>query len=151
MAAVAAAGLALFVLDISLVSVWDGSFPLEVLLSGPSDQKVVEVAVEPLSRLEYADFLRIDPTRLGLQPKTIPWTEGQAFEVRVPCSGRSSSFGRELSYFQFKLLVVRITYQDGVVDFFPVEIPDGRLSRQVSVSIRRRQLSPKLLQNETSR
>ena len=47
----------------------------------------------------------------------------------------TSSFGRELSYTQFKLLVLRISFIDGEVELIPVEIPDGRKAREIRVTI----------------
>ena len=70
-----------------------------------------------------------------LNLKRVAWSEGQPFTVQVPCGCRTTSSGRELSYTQFRLLVLRIAYLDGAVEFIPVEIPDGRVSRQVSVSL----------------
>jgi hypothetical protein len=76
---------------------------------------------------------------LDLRPDGVAWAEGRPFTVWVPCGGLTPVFGSELSYSQFRLLVLRITYQDGTAEFVAVEIPDGRVSRRVSVSIPRRQ------------
>src|SRR5688572_19954844 len=107
---VAVAASVLFLVDNVQVAVWDGHFPLRVDLRGTQDRKIIEVAAEPLARTEYADYVRTAPSKLDLHPERVDWIEGQAFTVRVPCSGRTSTFGRELSYTQFKLLVLRISY-----------------------------------------
>jgi hypothetical protein len=121
-------------LDNIQIAVWDGHFPLEVSISCADDREIVEVAAEVLPLWEYAGDLRIDPRRLELNPDRVAWTEGHPFTVQVPCSGRSSAYGRELQYSQYQLLVLQITFADGTVEFIPVKIPDGRVRRQISVS-----------------
>lgn len=132
---VAVAAVILLIIDNGSVAVWDGHFPLQVHLRGTHGREIIEVAAEPLTRLEYADYVRNAPSKLDLRPERVEWVEGQPFTVRVPCSGRTSSFGRELSYTQFKLLVLRISFMDGEVALIPVEIPDGRKAREVRVTV----------------
>jgi hypothetical protein len=132
---VAFAAVLLFVVDNVQVEVWNGHFPLQVNLGGTQDRKIVEVAAETLSRIEYADYVRTAPSKLDLHPERVNWVDGQPFTVRVPCSGRTSTFGREYGYTQFKLLVLQISFIDGEVAFIPVEIPDGRKVRNVTVNI----------------
>jgi hypothetical protein len=135
---VAIAAAVLFVVDNSQFAIWDGSFPLQVHLRGAEGRKIVEVAAETLARAEYADYVRTSPQRLELRPERVDWVEGKPFTVRVPCSGRTSTFGRELRYTQFWLLVLRITFADGEVELIPVEIPDGRKDREITVNVAER-------------
>ncbi|HJQ80591.1 MAG TPA: hypothetical protein VJ828_11575 [Lacipirellulaceae bacterium] len=131
----AVAATALFVVDNGSVAVWDGHFPLQVYLRGTQDRRIIEVAAELLPQMEYADYVRNASSQLDLHPERVNWVVGQSFTVRVPCSGRTSTFGRELSYTQFKLLVVQISFMDGQAELIPVEIPDGRKDRDVIVIV----------------
>ena len=132
---VAVAAVILFFVDNSSVVIWDGRFPLEVNLLGTQNREITEVAFDLLFSVKFADYVRTATNNLALNLETIDWVEGQPFTVQVPCSGRTSSFGRELRYSQFQLLVLRISYTGGAVEFIPVEIPDGRTSRKVNVEI----------------
>jgi hypothetical protein len=141
-------GLVLLLADNLVVAVWDGRFPMQVNLLGTKDRGIVEVACDTLDDQNYAGYVRTAPERLDLDMKVVDWIEGEPFSVHVRTSGRTSGlFGRESSYFQHQLLVVGIMYKDGGVQFIPVEIPDGRVSRQVSVSIPER--SPCEMERET--
>jgi hypothetical protein len=116
---------------------WDGHFPLTVNFLGTKNQHIIDIAAQPLSHKEYAVYVKTVPGKLAreLDLKHMDWIEGQPFNVQVPCSGRRSEFGRELTYSQFQLLVLRIGYQDGKVEFIPIEIPDGRVNRKLTVTI----------------
>jgi hypothetical protein len=138
-AALAVIALVLFALSNVHVIVWDGSFPLQVTLVGPPDPTIVGVADEVLICKTYAADLKIDPRRLHLHPDHVDWIEGQPFTVRVPCSGRQSQPGVETSYLQFQLLVLRLEYKDGDIEYISAEIPDGRKSHEVTLSVTKQQ------------
>jgi hypothetical protein len=79
--------------------------------------------------------LHIDPRRLELDLEKVSCLEGQPFTVRVPCSGHTSALGREMKYWQFQLLVLHIEFADGKSTYVTVDIPDGRVAREVAVSM----------------
>jgi len=125
---------ALWVVDNGQVAFCDGRFPLQVDLRENKQLGITEVAYQVLSRTDYAEYVRTAPSKLELNPEHVDWIAGQPFSVQVPCSVRVSTSGRVLSYSQHRLLVLRITYQNGSVELIPVEIPDGRANRHISVT-----------------
>jgi hypothetical protein len=76
-----------------------------------------------------------------LRPETRLWSavadpfEGQPLTVNVPVSGRESPWGRQLRRVQFQYLVVIGQWKDGRRMGKLVDIPDGRASREISVSL----------------
>jgi hypothetical protein len=134
--AVVAVGLSLFLWsDSGAVGVWDGGFPLQATLEDRSGRSIAAVAVEPIGHLADAEQFLDDPRSPEWHLEDVHWVAGQAFTVRVKCSGRTSMFGRELAYHQFEALLIRIEYADGASRWLYVKIPDGRLQRRVSVLI----------------
>jgi hypothetical protein len=114
---------------------WVGAFPLRVQLNRKGPRLISRISAQALMASEWAEELRIDPRRLELDLKPVPWVEGQPFTVQVPSSGRMSGFGRDLSYFNFQLLVLRIEYADGTSEYVTADIPDGRVKREVFVVV----------------
>jgi hypothetical protein len=118
------------------VTVWDGSFDLTVRVSstaGPLDA----VSCQACGRREDADYV----LEHLLPPETRRWSavadpfDGQPLTVVVPVSGRDSPSGRELRRSQFRYLVVIGQWQDGRRMGKLVEIPDGRVFREIDVSL----------------
>ena len=77
-----------------------------------------------------------------MPPHETPWRSvtadpfaGQPLTVKVPVSGRTSMSGRTLRRYQFQYLVVFAVLPDGRRVRKLVEIPDGRVSREVAVSL----------------
>jgi hypothetical protein len=103
--------------------------------AGSVGKQIVSVAAQAVRGTEEADYYLAHDQSLELQLDDVHWVAGQAFTVRVLCSGRESMSGRELSYTQFKVLLVRVKYADGANQLCSVEIPDGRSRRRVSVVI----------------
>ena len=126
----------IWLVDNSQVAICDGRFPLQVDLLEDPKRPIDEIAYDVLGRTDYAKYLKESPNRLEpeLNPTHVDWVAGQPFTVQVPCSSRISSFGRELSYSQFKLLVLRITHKDHSTDWIPVAIPELRTNRQIEIS-----------------
>jgi hypothetical protein len=119
------------------VAVWDGGFDLAVNVSSTAGT-LAAVRCEACSRREEAEFALEHP----LSPESHSWWsavsdpfDGKTIMVRVPLSGKDSPCGRELSRFQFRYLAVMGQLQNGRHFGKLVEIPDSRVSREVSVSL----------------
>jgi len=128
---------AVIVFSLIRVTIWDGRFSLQVNLASLQNRRIVRVSADPRWRREWNHYLRTEsatPIDLDQDLKSVAWTEGQPFTVEVPCSGRDSAFGCNLSYGQSHYLLLRVEYEDGTCEYLGVEIPDGRLQRRVSVS-----------------
>jgi hypothetical protein len=89
-----------------------------------SDREEAEYTLEYLIPLETRHWSAVaDPF------------DGQPLMVPVPVSGRTSPFGRKVHRFQFRHLVVIGQLKDGRRMGKRVEIPDCRVSREVTVSL----------------
>jgi hypothetical protein len=128
-------GVALWAYSSATHIVWDGGFDLSVHVSsnpGPP----LSVTCQPFGRLEYAEYML-----KHLSPETRLWSVsadpfvGEPLIVHVPVSGRDSMSGRQLSRSQFEYLVVVAVLPDGRRVGKLVDIPDGRVSREVSVTL----------------
>lgn len=118
-----------------VVAVWDGGFPLQVTLDDRSDRTIVAVAARPVGHVEEAEELLDHPRSADQELEDVHWVAGKAFTIWVPCSGRTSMFGRELSYYHFPALMVRVEYADGTDRLLWAQIPDGRVQRSVTVAV----------------
>ncbi len=117
------------------VAVWDGSFDLLVTVENRSWHTIIAAAAQPLGRTEVAELVVAHDGDPDLLLEDVHWVAGQPFTVRIPCSGRRSMTGRELSYYQFQALLVRVEFADGAKRLLSVKIPDGRVSRSASILI----------------
>lgn len=117
------------------MAIADGHYDLEISLAPPKDREIVRVSAEVLSRVENVESLRVHPEEFALFGKDVGWVEGQPFLVEVWCSRRSTGIGRELSYAQQSVLLLRVEFQRGAPEYIVVQIPDGRVKRTVSVSV----------------
>jgi hypothetical protein len=116
------------------VKISDGGFYLTVNVSSSAG---------PLHSVSCQAFAQREETKHDLDylcpPGTPLWSAvadpfvGEPLKVLVPVSGRESPCGRELRRFQFRYLVVIGKFQDGQRAGKLVEVPDGRVSREVSV------------------
>src|SRR5262249_36908677 len=131
LAAVLAAGLLAY--DLVVGAFCDGKFPLEVKLVSKTGREIVGVSAQALMQREWGEELRSDPQGFELDLQPVKWVEGRPFTVRVPFSSTRSGFGRELSYGQFELLVLRVEYADGTIAIVTARIPDGHSQRELSV------------------
>lgn len=84
---------------------------------------VAEIVAQQLQPSDPAYFATADPFA------------GEPLTVRVPCSGRESMSGRELRRMQFGYLAVIGELPDGRKVGSVVEIPDGRVSQEVNVTL----------------
>jgi hypothetical protein len=96
---------------------------------------IVAVAVEPVGHVGDAEHFLAHPRSPEPHLEDVHWIAGRPFTVWVRCIGRTSMSGRELSYSQYKALLVRVDYADGSNRLLWVAIPDGRRGRRVSVLI----------------
>ncbi|MHC5538566.1 hypothetical protein ACYOEI_10095 [Singulisphaera rosea] len=135
MVGVAIVAVGLFAVDSSQVSHWIGFFPLDVSLTSPDGRRIVAVEYAFAGRWKDAKSLKGDPKALDLNFLDVAWVEGAPFQLSVQKTGQSTLLGRETSYYQPRFLVLRVTYQDGSSELFPVRIPDSRVGRKVTVTI----------------
>ncbi|MBX7102568.1 MAG: hypothetical protein K1X57_00700 [Gemmataceae bacterium] len=119
-----------------LVIIWDGGFDLTVRIECPEGRPLA-VTCEAFGRREYAE----EAVAHLLPPESRSWStvvdpfDGQPITVQVAVSGRDSPFGRELRRSQFPFLAVIAVLPDGRRVGKVVDIPDGRVSREVSVAL----------------
>jgi hypothetical protein len=115
--------------------IWDGGFHLTVHVESEAGQPL-SVSCETFGRREHAE----EALAVLLPPETRMWStvadpfDGQPLTVLVPVSGRESPLGRELRRSQFRYLVVIAVLPDGRRVGKLVDIPDSRVSQEVSVS-----------------
>lgn len=127
------AGVLLWVYTSMQYTIWDGGFELTIHVSSdPGPPRSVSCqAFGSRQDAEYVLTRLIHPERL--------WSivadpfNGEALILNVPLSGHDSMSGRELVRFQFRYLVVIAVLPDGRRVGKLVEIPDCRVSREVSV------------------
>jgi hypothetical protein len=119
-------------IEFTAMTIWDGSFDLTVKVTS-SDGPIEAVWCQAENR-ESAEFalkdLKLEPSRWSAAADPF---RGQPLTVPVPISGRDSPLGRELGRTQFRDLVVIAQVRDGRRLGKLVEIPDCRVSREVSV------------------
>ena len=128
------AGALLWVFTSATYIIWDGGFDLAVRVSchpGPPRS----VSCEACARRQDAEQVleHLQPPEAGSRSATANPFVGEPLIIKVPVSGRDAMSGRQLSRFQFGWLVVIAVLPDGRRVGKLVEIPDGRVSREVSV------------------
>ena len=119
------------------VTIWDGGFNLTVHVTSPAGP-LHSVSCQAFGRREQTEEVLeylLPPESLGYSAVADPFV-GEPLKVYVPVSGRDSPSGRTLRRTQFRYLVVIGQWQDGRRAGKLVEIPDGRVSREVSVVLR---------------
>jgi hypothetical protein len=130
------AGALLWVYTSTTYIIWDGQFDLSVRVSsslGPPRS----VSCQACSHREQAEYVleHLLPPEGRLWSATADPFAGEPLTVNVPVSGRDSMSGRELRRGQFRWLVVIAVLPDGRRAGKLVEIPDGRVCREVSVEL----------------
>jgi hypothetical protein len=115
--------------------VWDGSFDLAVNVSSTAGP-FGSISCEACRDRKDTDFMleHLPPPETVWSVVSNPF-DGRPLTVHVPMGGKESPWGRELTRYQFRHLVVIGQLQDGRRLGKVVEIPDCRVSRQVSVSL----------------
>jgi hypothetical protein len=115
--------------------IWDGGFDLTVHVSS-NPVRPRSVTCQAFGHREYADFAveHLLPPSSRLWSATADPFDGKPIRVDVPVSGRDSMSGRELARFQFRYLVVIAVLPDGRRVGKLVNIPDSRVSREVTVT-----------------
>ncbi len=135
---VALVALSVLTLTLDTQILWDGGYKLAVHIENRGQPiRVVRCGSAPnreYAEVEVSEIIRLEPS--GVWPSAVadPY-EGQPLSVQVPVSGRDHGlFGWKLSRTQFQYLAVVVIYADGQPTGQVVEIPDGRVSREVTVS-----------------
>jgi hypothetical protein len=131
MALVAVVAALIMLCDAFTGIIWDGAFPLELKLVGTPKKEIIGVAHELLLRKERAEDC-LPPRISPLHYERAPWADGQPLTVSVNCSGRATML-REVSFSQRRYMALRFDFVDGSRAFMTLDIPDGRVCRQVSV------------------
>lgn len=118
------------------VIVWDGGFDLKAHVKC-TEHPMCAIYCEVCGNREDAEYvLKYYPfsEHSNFSTCLAPFDE-QPLTVFVPLSGRVSGWlGREIERYQFQYLVVIGDFQDGQRIGKIVEIPDCRVSKEVSVS-----------------
>jgi hypothetical protein len=109
---------------------------LQLELQDATGHAIAAVATKTLGRRQEAEYFLAHPESPELDLENVPWTMGQPITIQVPCYGRDSISGRELSYGQFSTLLVRVEYSDGTRRMLSVPIPDGRRQRRMTVLVK---------------
>jgi hypothetical protein len=65
----------------------------------------------------------------------VNWSPDRPLVVLIRNTGSSSGLGRPIHYDQWRLLSIRVAFEDGSVEWLHVKIPDGRVSQDVVVQI----------------
>ena len=113
----------------------DGEFKLLVHVSSKEGSlRAVSCEIVPSGDCEYAEIL-VRELIVSRHSKIEDPFRGEPIGVYVPVSARASMSGRKLSRHQFSHLVVIGTFDDGSRVGKIVEIPDGRVSREVQVEL----------------
>jgi len=90
-----------------VVSVWDGRFELTVIVDSAEPVEADSLWIATCWDRESADYAMLSPLADGevsfQHPRSI---EDNRFTIEAPCSGRTGSFHRELSYHQPHFLVI---------------------------------------------
>jgi hypothetical protein len=117
--------------------IWDGEFDLTVHVSSDYPGPPRSVTCQALGFREDAEHVleHLLPPETRLWSTTADPFAGEPLTVHVPQSGRDSTSGRELRRFQFRYLVVIAELPDGRRVGKLVDIPDCRMSREVSVAL----------------
>ncbi|MBS0263837.1 MAG: hypothetical protein JSS02_18005 [Planctomycetes bacterium] len=116
--------------------IWDGGFNLIVHVSS-DEGPLSAVSCEAESSRKYAELKfqhLLPPERGGWSATAKPFT-GKPVKIFIPVSGTESMSGRALTRTQFELLVVIGEFQDGRRVGKLVEIPDGRVSHELQISL----------------
>jgi hypothetical protein len=130
------AGALLWVYTSARWIIWDGGFDLTVRVSShPGPPRAV--SCQAFALREQAEFV----LEHLLPPETRLWSAvadpfaDEPLSVYVRVSGWASMSGRELRRFQFRYLVVIAVLPDGRRVGKLVDIPDGRVCREVTVEL----------------
>jgi hypothetical protein len=136
---VAAGGLAFLAFEFIPLgaTIWDGYFDLTVNVSSDAG-RLRMVSCEAYQDRNTAEYVakQLHLSESQLWSSVADPFDGRPLTVRVPLSGRRSPLGRELRRIQFRYLVVIGQSQDGRRFGTVVEIPDCRVSQEVSASLR---------------
>jgi hypothetical protein len=141
------AGVVLAVEFLTYASVWHDEYKLTVHIDTPADppsavgcctcgrgeaERVADLGRNWSRRSRLPDFF---PDLFDDRGAVANPFVGGPLKVPVAVTGRDSPFGREVARYQDRFLVVGAEWPDGRRVWKVVEIPDGRVSREVCVSL----------------
>jgi len=134
MIVVAGFALLLWCYDSSSVAVCDGSYTLDVRVKSVSDVPIQSVTCEAFANEEAAAPSLTDMHRpeTSWSATSYPFT-GRPLSVSLPFTVRVSPFGRLVGDFQYRALLVIVTYRDGRRAAKVTFIPHRDASRSVTV------------------
>ncbi len=133
--AIAATAVALFVVDNLSIGIWDGRFNLTVHINQEGRSDIERLSYRVDKTRDMADWIASNPTSPEAWFDPLLSTKLPFFDVYVPCYGRTSTFGRELSYGEFQCLIVKVRYTDGSERCVVFDIPTGRHARAMTITL----------------
>lgn len=136
MTIVAGVALTLWLYDSSSVAICDGRYFLAVRVDSVSRTPIGAVTCESLGREEYAAETSerlLPPESPSCSASADPFI-GQVLSVRVPFTSHVSPLGRWVDDFQFRRLVIIVTYRDGRRLGKVVVIPHRDVTQSISVA-----------------
>jgi hypothetical protein len=128
---------------IGFLPIWkmydDGLWPLSVSIRSASGSPIAAATCEVFGSPEAARSTLVDaiPAEAGIYTALEDPFRGGPVEVRVPTAEttRGSLLWRWKSFYQYKTLVVVVTYPDGHKEAVAAAIPDLRQTRAVTVTV----------------
>jgi hypothetical protein len=116
--------------------IWDGRFQLNVRFVNETGNAIDQIEAADAGTRQYADYYVSFPNgREQPRWKAVNLDGNGVGQIDVNCSGHVSQLtGVELSYWQSKTIVVRVTFVDGSRSVFAADIPE-RGKRHLVVAI----------------
>jgi hypothetical protein len=116
------------------VAAWSGRYELIIHVHSLSPEEIVGVSYAAYFRRDHADWLAKEAEAKYDSEFRPASPDGTGYIARIPCSGRRSLLGSELSYTEARFVVLQIACTDREIREI-VEVPEGRGKRTVSISI----------------
>jgi hypothetical protein len=124
--------IAMLLLSILSCRLWGGRFELTVKVTGDTGS-LQSVRCETYGNQESAEKAVKNPSLQDWSAKEEPFI-GQPLTIRVPMGGREYLLW-ESSWSQYRYLAIVGEMKDGKRISKVVEIPDGRISREITIAI----------------
>ncbi len=117
------------------VASWVGHFELTMQLASESGREIKEVSYAAFFRRDLAEWVATHPVAERGAAFDQATTRNGRFVASVMCSGKRNLLGYDISYFEPRYLVLRVTYADGTLIRRAVEVPAGRGPRSIVVPV----------------
>lgn len=118
---------------------WIGGYDLTIHIDSPDGPPTAVGCMAERHREDAEHLCSRSPAptalKLGRGSVVASPYDGKTLQVHITTSGRDSMFGRPVARYQQRFLVVSVEWPDGRRTCKVVEIPNGRESREVRVSI----------------